>query len=346
MHFLFSSTPVNIVVTIAISIVVITLFVLERIFIKKREETIKKWVLFLLFLASLVVFVGAALGIMLVWNLDISTFASQYWTDIVAFFTASVPALIGTAITLFVWFVILRIAKITLKRLGDKPGALQKRRKTISKVMYSIINYSIAIIGIIVILAIWGANVLPALAGLGILGLVIGLGAQKFIQDLIAGFFIIFEHHFDVGDVIEVAGFKGTVIDIGLKTTKLRNWRGDIKIFNNGEVNTLTNYSKNPSIAVVEFSIAYKEDINKAMDVLKAAFPLFRDQYKDVLLEDVNIVGVIALTARGVDLRVRVKTLNEQHYGIERALRKFIKETLDANEIEIPFPQVVVHKSE
>ncbi|MDD4154480.1 MAG: mechanosensitive ion channel family protein [Bacilli bacterium] len=346
MHFLFSSTPVNIVVTIAISIVVITLFVLERIFIKKREETIKKWVLFLLFLASLVVFVGAALGIMLVWNLDISTFASQYWTDIVAFFTASVPALIGTAITLFVWFVILRIAKITLKRLGDKPGALQKRRKTISKVMYSIINYSIAIIGIIVILAIWGANVLPALAGLGILGLVIGLGAQKFIQDLIAGFFIIFEHHFDVGDVIEVAGFKGTVIDIGLKTTKLRNWRGDIKIFNNGEVNTLTNYSKNPSIAVVEFSIAYKEDINKAMDVLKAAFPLFRDQYKDVLLEDVNIVGVIALTARSVDLRVTVKTLNEQHYGIERALRKFIKETLDANEIEIPFPQVVVHKSE
>lgn len=346
MHFLFSSTPVNIVVTIAISIVVITLFVLERIFIKKREETIKKWVLFLLFLASLVVFVGAALGIMLVWNLDISTFARQYWTDIVAFFTASVPALIGTAITLFVWFVILRIAKITLKRLGDKPGALQKRRKTISKVMYSIINYSIAIIGIIVILAIWGANVLPALAGLGILGLVIGLGAQKFIQDLIAGFFIIFEHHFDVGDVIEVAGFKGTVIDIGLKTTKLRNWRGDIKIFNNGEVNTLTNYSKNPSIAVVEFSIAYKEDINKAMDVLKAAFPLFRDQYKDVLLEDVNIVGVIALTARSVDLRVTVKTLNEQHYGIERALRKFIKETLDANEIEIPFPQVVVHKSE
>jgi len=346
MHFLFSSTPVNIVVTIAISIVVITLFVLERIFIKKREETIKKWVLFLLFLASLVVFVGAALGIMLVWNLDISTFASQYWTDIVAFFTASVPALIGTAITLFVWFVILRIAKITLKRLGDKPGALQKRRKTISKVMYSIINYSIAIIGIIVILAIWGANVLPALAGLGILGLVIGLGAQKFIQDLIAGFFIIFEHHFDVGDVIEVAGFKGTVIDIGLKTTKLRNWRGDIKIFNNGEVNTLTNYSKNPSIAVVEFSIAYKEDINKAMDVLKAAFPLFRDQYKDVLLEDVNIVGVIALADRGVDLRVTVKTLNEQHYGIERALRKFIKETLDANEIEIPFPQVVVHKSE
>ncbi len=346
MHFLFSSTPVNIVVTIAISIVVITLFVLERIFIKKREETIKKWVLFLLFLASLVVFVGAALGIMLVWNLDISTFARQYWTDIVAFFTASVPALIGTAITLFVWFVILRIAKITLKRLGDKPGALQKRRKTISKVMYSIINYSIAIIGIIVILAIWGANVLPALAGLGILGLVIGLGAQKFIQDLIAGFFIIFEHHFDVGDVIEVAGFKGTVIDIGLKTTKLRNWRGDIKIFNNGEVNTLTNYSKNPSIAVVEFSIAYKEDINKAMDVLKAAFPLFRDQYKDVLLEDVNIVGVIALADRGVDLRVTVKTLNEQHYGIERALRKFIKETLDANEIEIPFPQVVVHKSE
>jgi small conductance mechanosensitive channel len=346
MHFLFVSTPANIIVTILIAILVIALFVFEGIYIKKKEETIKKWLLLILYLSSLIVFIGGVFVIMYIWNFDIATFFSTYWNEIVLFLTSSVPSLIGTAIVIFVWMLILRIAKIALKRVGDKPGTLQKRRKTISKVVYSVINYALVVIGIISILAIWGVNVLPALAGLGIIGLVIGLGAQKFIQDLIAGFFIIFEHHFDVGDVIEVGGFKGTVIDIGLKTTKIRNFRGEIKIYNNGEVNTLVNFSKNPSLAIVEFGISYKEDINKTIEVLTTALPLFHAQYKEVLLENPVVVGVVSLSATSTDLRVTVKTLNEQHYGIERALRKFIKETLDANEIEIPFPQVVVHKSE
>jgi small conductance mechanosensitive channel len=345
MHFLFASQPLNITLTILIIVFVIALFILERMIIKKYEETIKRWLVTLLYLASLIVFVLGVVGILLIWNFDFQTFFTNSWAGIVASVTSSISALIGTGITLFIWLLLLQIARITLKRIGDKKGPLQKRRKTITKVTYSIINYAIAIISIIVILAIWGVNVIPALAGLGIVGLVVGLGAQKFIQDLIAGFFIIFEHHFDVGDVIEVSGFKGTVIDIGLKTTKIRNWKGDIRIFNNGEVNTLINYSKNPSVAVVEFSIAYQEDIDKVIQILKDSFPNFTATYKEILLEDPNIVGVIALSPSSVDLRVTVKTLNEQHYGIERALRKHIKETLQASNIEIPFPQIVVSNS-
>lgn len=335
----------QIILTVAIVAITITLFVLERIFIKRREETIKKWVLVLLFLSSLIVFLAGAFGIVWIWNYDIVLVLTQFWDDFVAFVTTSVPALIGTTIVIFVWMLILRISKITLKRIGDKPGALQKRRKTLSKVIFSIINYSLAIISIIIILAIWGVDVLPALAGLGIVGLVVGLGAQKFIQDLIAGFFIIFEHHYDVGDVIEVAGFKGTVTDIGLKTTRLRNWRGEIKVLNNGDINTFINHSKNPSVAVVLFSISFKEDINKAISVLNDAFPSFRSKHKEVLLEDPTVSGVMNLGPNGVDLRITVKTLNEQHYGIERDLRKLIKETLEANNIEIPYPQIVIHQT-
>ncbi|MFA7378385.1 MAG: mechanosensitive ion channel family protein [Bacilli bacterium] len=337
--------PLQIIITVAIIAIVIALFVLERMFIKRREETIKKWVLVLLFLGSLIVFLAGAFGIVWIWNYDLMPVLSQFWNDIVAFFTTSVPALIGTTIVVFIWMLVMRISKITLKRIGDKPGALQKRRKTLSKVIFSIINYTLAIIGIIIILAIWGVNVLPALAGLGIVGLVVGLGAQKFIQDLIAGFFIIFEHHYDVGDVIEVAGFKGTVTDIGLKTTRLRNWRGDIKVLNNGDVSTFINYSKNPSIAVVLFSIAYKEDIDKTVSALNEAFPAFRARHKELLLEDPTVSGVMNLGASGIDLRITVKTLNEQHYSIERELRKLVKETLEAHNIKIPFPQVVVHQA-
>lgn len=345
MNFLFSSLPLNIGITIAIVLTMIIFFIVEQRIIKKHEETIKKWMLALVFLTSLIIFLAGVVGIMLVWNFDIANFLTTFWNDVIIFFTTSVPALIGTTIVAFIWMLVLKISKVTLKRIGDKPGALQKRRKTITKVSYSIITYTVAIISVIIILAIWGVNVLPALAGLGIVGLVVGLGAQKFIQDLIAGFFIIFEHHFDVGDVIEVQGFKGTVSDIGLKTTKIRNWKGDIRIFNNGEVTTLINYSRNPSIGIVEFGIAYKEDIAKTIDVLNAAFPQFKSRYEDIILDMPAVAGVINLGSSSVDLRVTVKTLNEQHYSIERELRKFIKETLDTNGIEIPFPQVVIHQT-
>lgn len=339
------SITLQIIFTILIVALVTTLFVFERIYVKKREETIKKGLLVVIFLVSLIAFLAGAFGIVFIWNVNIGVLLSTIWNDIVIFFSTSVPALIGTAIVIFVWILLLQVARIALKRIGDKPGAMQKRRKTISKVLVSIINYSLAIIGIIVILAIWGVNVLPALAGLGIAGLIVGLGAQKFIQDLIAGFFIIFEHHFDVGDVIEVGGFKGTVIDIGLKTTRVRNWRGEVKIINNSEVSTLVNHSKNPSIAVVLFNISYKEDIDKTIEVLNATFPTFRKQNKEVLLEDPSVTGVMNLASSSVEMRVTVKTLNEQHYGIERALRKLVKETLDANNIEIPLPQIVVSKA-
>lgn len=334
----------QIIITVAIVIVVLALFVLERFLIKRREETIKKSVILLMFIGSMVVFFAGVFGIILIWNYDIIPILTKFWNDVVAFLKTSVPALIGTVIVIFVWVLILRISKITLKRIGDKPGPLQKRRKTISKVIISIINYSLAIIGIIIILAIWGVSVLPALAGLGIVGLVVGLGAQKFIQDLIAGFFIIFEHHYDVGDVIEVGGFKGTVTDIGLKTTRLRNWRGEIKLLNNGDVNTFINYSKNPSVAIVLFTIAYKEDIDKTISALNDSFPTFRSQHKETLLEDPTVSGVMNLGPNGVELRITVKTLNEQHHGVERDLRKLVKETLQAHNIEIPFTQIMVHQ--
>ncbi len=342
--FLFDSITLNISLTVIISLVVIAIFVIEHIFVKKREENLKRWFVITTTLATFVILLAAVVGLLLIWNVDLLTLLTGFWQSIIDFVTQSVPALIGTVVAFFVWMLILRIAKITLKRIGSRPGAMQKRRQTITKVSYSIINYTLAIIGIIVILAIWGVNVLPALAGLGIVGLVVGLGAQKFIQDLIAGFFIIFEHHFDVGDVIEVSGFKGTVTDIGLKTTKIRNWKGDVRIYNNGEVNTLINYSRNPSIAIVEFGIAYQEDIDKTIDILNANLPKFKGQFPEVLLEDPAVAGVIGLGASSVDLRVTVKTMNEQHYGVERALRKFIKNLLDQHHIEIPFPQVVVNQ--
>jgi small conductance mechanosensitive channel len=211
------------------------------------------------------------------------------------------------------------------------------------KVTNSLINYVVKIIAFLVILSIWGVDVLPALAGLGILGLVVGLGAQSLIKDLIAGFFIIFEHHFDIDDVVEINGFKGRVIDIGLKTTRVQNWKNDIKIFSNGSISEPINYSVANSMAIVEFGIAYHEDIQKTIDLLNQELPKYKALLPE-LLEIPTVLGVTDLASSSVNIRVICKTLPESQYNAERKLRQGIKEILDANGIEIPFPQVVVHE--
>lgn len=336
---------IDIGLTVLIGLILIAGFIIEHRFIKKNEDDLKRHQIFLIYGATIVIVIGAIIGVMAIWSFDFASFFASAWASIVDFVSTSVPALIGTAIALAVAIFLIRIFKIIFKQIGQKPGPLQRRKRTIAKISLSIIKYLTWIVDIIVILAIWGFDVLPALAGLGIMGLIIGLGAQKFINDLIAGFFIVFEQHFDVGDIIEVAGFKGEVIDIGLKTTKIRNWKGEIRMMSNGDVANVINYSKNPSIGIVDFDIAYKEDIQKTTELLKAELPKFRTLFP-IVIEDPAVLGTVNLAASGVTLRVIVKTENEKHYGVERALRQFIKEVLDANGIEIPFPQVVVHRAE
>lgn len=342
---LLNSIPLNITLTVLIVLGLIATYILQKRFIKKRESTINKWLLILIYLALLLILGGSIIGIMAIWNFDFTNLFADFGANFGIFIEESLSAIIATAITIFIWALIIRISKITLVRIGDKPGALQRRRKTITKVTQSVITYAVAIIAIIVILAIWGVNVVPALAGLGIAGLILGLGAQKFIQDVIAGFFIIFEHHFDVGDVIEVDEFKGTVIDIGLKTTKIRNWKGDVRIFNNGEVTTLINYSKNPSVAAVTFTIGYKENINAVTELINNGLIEVRKKNKKVVLENPTVTGIMNFGQAGIELRVTAKTLNEQHYGIERELRAAIKDILDANHIDFALPQIVVNES-
>ena len=346
MSFMLSTTSLitNSLLTLSILTLLIVIFFFERKLLK-REEKLKTILIVLVFILSFILLIAGILGILFIWDYDFSTYFNTFGQDALSFIEQSVGNVISSILVIFISLMIIKISKTTLKKVGLKPGPLQKRKKTISKVTASIIKYIIGLLMFLIVLAIWGINVAPALAGLGILGLVIGLGAQKFINDLISGFFIIFEQHFDVGDVIEVQGFKGEVTDIGLKTTRLRNWKGEVKILSNGEISTLINYSKNPSIAIVEFGIAYQEDIQKTIDILTVELPKMRLEFP-MIIEDPKVVGVIGLNSSSVDLRVIAKTVNEQHYAIERELRKRIKLILNEHDIEIPFPQVVVHQAD
>lgn len=342
---LFTNNIWNAALTIAVIVFVVSLFILENKLMKRYENKWNKVVLLLMFIVSAIVLLAGIGFILFIWGYDFSHYFEDTSVIILEFVEKSLGMIIGSVIVIALSMFIIKIAKLGFKSVGKKQGPLQKRKRTIAKVSLSIVRYFVGILAILIILSIWGVNVLPALAGLGILGLVIGLGAQKFINDLIAGFFIIFEHHFDVGDKIEVGGFKGEVTDIGLKTTRIKNWKGEIKILANGQINELINFSKNPSVAEVNFTIAYEEDAQKVIDLLTKELKTFMPRFPQII-EDPQVLGVTNLNTSGIDLRVIAKTENETHYPVERAMRLFIKEVLVQNNIEIPFQQVVVRNKD
>ncbi len=342
--FLFANNALNIGLTCAVVLGFIGFaFIINKV-VTKRQENMKKgnvW-LYMLILIVLVICVGL---VMWFFGLDSSTALTNLFDSAASSIGEKIGALVGTVVAIFVAFLIIKIVKMLVKRASEKEGPMKKRIGTILKVVKSITTYIVEIVVLLVILSLWEINVLPALAGLGIMGLVIGLGAQSMIKDLIAGFFIIFEHHFDVGDIVEINGFKGEVIDIGLKSTRVKNWKQDIKIFSNGNISEVTNYSLTPSLAIIEFRIGYSEDIEKTIKLLNKELPKYREIFPEII-EDPNVLGVTSLADSSVNITVIIKTDTEKHYAIERAIRKGIKEILDKNNIEIPFPQMVLHKPE
>lgn len=340
----FASVGWNILYTVLIAFALVFVYYFQNKIVQLHQLDKKRAVLYFAYILLFFIFTGAIVGTLFIWEYDFNVLGGNIIELIKTIFSDHIEKLLGSVFAWFVAVMIVNISKLGLMRVGMKESALQKRKKTIAKVTISIVKYVVYIIAILIILALWNVNVVPALAGLGIAGIVLGLGAQKFINDLISGFFIIFEHHFDVGEIIDVGGFKGEVIDIGLKTTKIRNWRGEVKIIANGDINNVSNFSRNPSIGIIDFGIAYQEDMQKTIDILKVELPKIRPLFPDIL-EDPQVVGVIELANSSVNMRVIVKTVTEKHYAIERAIRQRIKEVLDQNNIEIPFPQVVVHQS-
>ena len=216
------------------------------------------------------------------------------------------------------------------------------RADTVRGLVSNIIRYAVVIFGIVFGLSILGADVLTVIAGLGILALIIGFGAQSLIEDLFAGFFILFEGRFYVGDIISVDGFRGTVKSIGLVTTQIVDIGGNIRIINNSNIRTMTNLSNSPSAAVAKLSIAYGADLCKAEAVIRELCGELPGMYPEIFKEPPRYMGVEDLGESSVDLRVVAYVNEVQVYNARRALNRELKLAMDRAGIEIPFPQVVV----
>ncbi|MBT2687251.1 mechanosensitive ion channel family protein [Bacillus sp. ISL-47] len=248
---------------------------------------------------------------------------------------------------LIITSILIRVGKLAIRNIFKvrTPSRLrisERREATLLKLLENMLTYVVFFVAAIMILSVLTIDVKALLAGAGIVGLAVGFGAQSLVKDIITGFFIIFEDQFSVGDYIRVDQFEGTVEEIGLRTTKIKNWTGELHILPNGSIMQVTNFSLNNSIAFVDVSIAYEGDINKAESVLQDLFEKLPEKYED-MVKPPEILGIQNLAASDVVLRVVSETLPMRHFYIARQLRKEIKLCLDEHGIEIPFPRLVMY---
>lgn len=220
---------------------------------------------------------------------------------------------------------------------------LMKKGKAIVNLLCSLIKYLAFIVLVFLVLRAFHVDTVALLAGVGIVSLIIGLGAQPLISDIIAGLFIVFEEVFDVGDIIVVDGFRGTVKEIGVRTTQIEDAGGNIKVVNNSDMRTLINMTSQLSLAICDIDIEYGESLERVEAVVMRHLDSIKESIPDIV-DGPYYKGVAALGASGVTLRFVAHCDENTKYQVERDLNRQLKLLFDANNINIPFTQVVVHQ--
>ena len=229
--------------------------------------------------------------------------------------------------------------------IAGKLNPKSAKAKSFLTLIKSATSYIAFIVGFFWCLAAIGVNVSTIFASVGILTLVVGFGAQSLVEDLITGVFLVFEDQFNVGDIIEVGGYRGTVESIGIRTTAIKDVGGNIKLINNSDLRNILNRSATDSVAVTTVSVSYGTDIEKVEKVFETLLPEIRTKYSDVFIEDPKYIGVQTLGESGIELKIIGKVNEKDIFSAARLLNREIKIGFDKNGIEIPFNQIVVHQA-
>lgn len=258
---------------------------------------------------------------------------------------------IGTYLILkSIRILITRMERILVKERGEFVSAIEteKRVKTLSNLLMKAASLAVFVIAFMMILREIGMDIAPIIAGAGIVGLAVGFGAQNLVRDVISGFFMIMENQIRVGDVAVINGKGGLVEEINLRTIVLRDLEGTVHVFPNGTINTLSNMSKGWSRYVVDVGVAYKENVDHVMQVLKEiGEELYRDEsFGPMILEPLQVLGVDDFGSSEVIIKCAIKTQPLKQWDVGRELRRRIKNTFDEKGIEIPFPHVSVYFGE
>lgn len=250
-------------------------------------------------------------------------------------------------VTLVVAFLLVKASNALIDRLitqrttEDRRFMDDRKARTLRSLLKSLMRYAIYVFAGISILGELGVDTTSLLAGAGLAGIAIGFGAQNLVRDVINGFFILFEDQFAVGDYVTVGDAEGIVEAIGLRTTSVRAFSGELHIVPNGQISKVTNHMGSAMRVMFSVTVDYSTDVDRAMEVLARDFDLAKEEIRDIV-EGPSVLGVSALGESGVDLLVIAKARPMEQWHVERDLKKRIKEVFDREGIIIPYPHMEV----
>lgn len=216
-----------------------------------------------------------------------------------------------------------------------EPASL-RRMQTLSTTFRGIAQTLIVFIGLLTSLETIGVKTTPILFSAGAVGIAIGLGAQSLIKDFFAGFLILLEDQFSVGDIVKIGDTSGTVELLTMRVTRIRSIDGSLTMIPNGTINSVINYSKGWSRVVLDIEIDYKEDVDRAMKVILETAKTMREERPVDIIEEPSMLGVDKVSGRSVTIRLIVKTAPNKQFEIGRELRRRVKLAFDREEIKIP----------
>jgi moderate conductance mechanosensitive channel len=247
------------------------------------------------------------------------------------------PRLVGT----FYYFcLIIGVSKV-FRFILDHLWTASRRGKTIIKLFSSFFKYAALIVTVLVIIAVWGVDSTSLLISAGIIALIIGLGAQSLISDIIAGLNIVFEDEFHVGDIVVIDDFRGSIVDIGLTTTKIVDPAGNTKIINNSQISTIVNLSDHPSVAACLMYIDYDEDLVKIEKLLNDNAEEIKKEVPGAI-DTPKYIGVSALQDGYIELKIICHCKEENRFQTERDLNRAYCLLFLNNNVDYPYNQLVI----
>ena len=273
---------------------------------------------------------------------DTGVFRSYEGVGVLKILMGLVPPIITSVIAIIGGYVVFWFFSLIIQALFNK---MSNKAKTVLTLFRSLVKWIIIIAVIIVVLQSFGVDMATLLAGLGILALIIGLGAQQIVADVLAGFFIVFEAEFSVGDIVTIDGWRGTISDIGIRVTKLIDASGNIKIVNNSDIRSVVNLTAESSVAFVTISIDYGEDLNKVELVIRDNLEAIKERIP-AIIDGPYYKGVTELGTSSVDLMLVATCKETDIFQVKRDINREIFLLFNEYDITIPFPQVTVSQRE
>ena len=236
-----------------------------------------------------------------------------------------------------------------LNKISSSDIEQYKKVRTVHSLLNSVVKIIVCLVGIMLILEELNINIAPILATAGVLGLAVGFGAKRLVEDVLSGLNIILSNQIRVGDTVTIDGsISGVVEKITVNTVILRDFGGTVHFVRNGNINVISNQTKDYSYYVSDLGISYNQNFDTVFTVIKSVGKEMREdeKLKNIIIDDIEVLGVDKFEESTITIKTRIKTLPSHQWVVGREFNRRIKEAFDKNSIEFPYPQITIHNEQ